>query len=106
MMADAIEHVISYWMIYQKFQSPALGGYAVISHWLPFLLFSVYSGVLADRFDPRRIIQLGMVLYMLCSLVWGVLFRGPARNLARGGDPFRLRNRRRLVGAILPGPCP
>jgi hypothetical protein len=43
MMADAIEHVISYWMIYQKFQSPALGGYAVISHWLPFLLFSVYS---------------------------------------------------------------
>ena len=60
MMADAIEHVISYWMIYQKFQSPALGGYAVISHWLPFLLFSVYSGVLADRFDPRRIIQLGM----------------------------------------------
>jgi MFS family permease len=74
MMADAIEHVISYWMIYQKFQSPALGGYAVISHWLPFLLFSVYSGVLADRFDPRRIIQLGMVLYMLCSLVWGLLF--------------------------------
>ena len=74
MMADAIEHVISYWMIYQKFQSPALGGYAVISHWLPFLLFSVYSGALADRFDPRRIIQLGMVLFMLCSLAWGALF--------------------------------
>ena len=74
MMADAIEHVISYWMIYQKFQSPALGGYAVISHWLPFLLFSVYSGALADRFDPRRMIQLGMGLFMLCSLAWGVLF--------------------------------
>ena len=74
MMADAIEHVISYWMIYQKFHSPALGGYAVISHWLPFLLFSVYSGALADRFDPRRIIQLGMALFMLCSLAWGVLF--------------------------------
>jgi MFS family permease len=74
MMADAIEHVISYWMIYQKFQSPALGGYAVISHWLPFLLFSVYSGALADRYDPRRIIQLGMALFMLCSLAWGMLF--------------------------------
>ena len=74
MMADSIEHVISYWMIFEKFHSPALGGYAVISHWLPFLLFSIYSGALADRFDPRRIIQIGMVLFMLCSLAWGVLF--------------------------------
>jgi MFS family permease len=74
MMADSIEHVISYWIIFEKFQSPALGGYAVISHWLPFLLFSIYSGALADRADPRRIIQAGMVLYMLCSLGWGVLF--------------------------------
>jgi len=74
MMADSIEHVISYWIIYQKFQSPALGGYAVISHWLPFLLFSLYSGGLADRFDPRRIIQIGMALFMLCSFGWGILF--------------------------------
>jgi MFS family permease len=74
MMADAIEHVISYWIVFEKFRSPALGGFAVFSHWLPFLLFSVWSGVLADRFDPRRIIQIGMVLYMLCSLAWGLLF--------------------------------
>jgi MFS family permease len=74
MMADSIEHVISYWMIYEEFQSPALGGYAVISHWLPFLLFSLISGALADRYDPRRIIQIGMMLFMLCSLAWGVLF--------------------------------
>ena len=40
MMADSIEHVISYWVAFQKFQSPALGGFAVLSHWLPFLLFS------------------------------------------------------------------
>src|SRR4051812_24818787 len=74
MMADNIEHVISYWMVFQKFQSPALGGFAVFSHWLPFLLFSVASGALADRFDPRRIIQAGMLLFILCSLAWGVLF--------------------------------
>ena len=73
MMADNIEHVISYWMIFQKFESPALGGFAVFSHWVPFLLFSVYAGALADRFDPRRIIQLGMVLFMAVSLGWGVL---------------------------------
>ena len=74
MMADSIEHVISYWMMFQKFQSPALGGFAVISHWLPFLLFSVHSGALADRFDPRRVIQLGMGLFMLVSLGWGWVF--------------------------------
>lgn len=74
MLADNIEHVISYWVIFQKFHSPMLGGFAVVSHWLPFLLFSVYSGALADRFDPRRIIQLGMLLFMGVSVAWGVLF--------------------------------
>jgi MFS family permease len=74
MMADSIEHVISYWIIFQKFQSPALGGFAVLSHWLPFLLFSVYSGALADRFDPRRIIQIGMGVFMAVSLGWGLFF--------------------------------
>jgi MFS family permease len=74
MMADSIEHVISYWIIFQKFQSPALGGFAVLSHWLPFLLFSVYSGALADRYDPRRLIQIGMALFMSVSLGWGLLF--------------------------------
>ena len=74
MMADNIEHVISYWIIFEKFHSPALGGFAVIAHWLPFLLFSVYAGALADRFDPRRVIQLGMLLFMAVSFAWGMLF--------------------------------
>jgi MFS family permease len=73
MMADNIEHVISYWVIFHKFHSPALGGFAVISHWLPFLLFSFFSGALADRYDPRRLVQLGMVLFMAVSVCWGYL---------------------------------
>jgi MFS family permease len=71
MMADSVEHVISYWMMFQKFQSPALAGFAVVSHWLPFLFFSVYSGALADRFDPRRIVQVGMACFITASLGWG-----------------------------------
>jgi Na+/melibiose symporter-like transporter len=74
MMADNIEHVISYWVVFQKFHSPALAGFAVLSHWLPFLLFSVASGALADRFDPRRLIQCGMGLFILASLGWGYFF--------------------------------
>ena len=37
MMADNIEHVISYWVLYQKFHSPTLAGVAILTHWLPFL---------------------------------------------------------------------
>ncbi len=74
MMADNIEHVISYWVIFEKFQSPVLAGFAVIAHWLPFLFFSIHSGALADKFDPRRVIQLGLILFILVSLAWGYLF--------------------------------
>jgi MFS family permease len=74
MMADNIEHVISYWVLYEKFHSPTLAGIAILTHWLPFLLFSVYSGALADRYDNRRIIQLAMGLYMIASIGWALLF--------------------------------
>jgi MFS family permease len=74
MMADNIEHVISYWLLYQTFQSPLLGGFAVISHWTPFLLFSVYFGALADRYDCRKVIQAGQVMYMAVSITWAILF--------------------------------
>lgn len=72
--ADNIEHVISYWVLFQKFHSPALAGFAVISHWMPFLLFSVYMGALADRYDCRKLIQASQMLFMLASVAWGVLF--------------------------------
>ena len=74
MTADNIEHVISYWVIFQAFHSPALAGFAVISHWVPFLLFSVYAGALADRHDCRKLIQVGQILFMVASLAWGILF--------------------------------
>jgi MFS family permease len=74
MMADNIEHVISYWVIFQKFHSPALGAFAVVSHWAPYLLFAAYTGALADRFDIRRLIQIGMLLFMGVSIGWGVMF--------------------------------
>ena len=74
MTADAIEHVISYWILYEKFRSPTLGGIAILTHWLPFLFLSVYFGALADRYDVRRLMQLGMVCFMAASAGWGILF--------------------------------
>jgi MFS family permease len=74
MMADNIEHVISYWVLWEKFHSPTLAGFQVVSHFLPFLLFSVWFGALADRFDCRRVIQASQALFMAVSIAWGVLF--------------------------------
>ncbi len=74
-MGDNIEHVISYWVVFQKFHSPALGAFAVISHWVPHLLFAAYSGVLADRLDLRRLIQVGMLMLLSVSIGWGLVFR-------------------------------
>lgn len=74
MMADNIEHVLGYWVLWQTFHSPWLVGFQIVSHWLPFLLFSVYAGALAERFDCRRIIQIAQGLFMAVSLLWGILF--------------------------------
>jgi MFS family permease len=73
MMGDSIEHVITYWVLFQQFHSPALAGFAVISHWVP-SLFSVYWGAWADRSDCRKIIQIAQLLFMSVSAIWGVLF--------------------------------
>ena len=74
MMGDNIEHVISYWVLFKKFDSPALGGYAVISHWAPFLLGSVFSGSLADRYDCRKLFLISMAMFISVSLGWSFVF--------------------------------
>lgn len=74
MMGDNIEHVITYLVLWNTFHSPVLVGFQLISHWLPFLLLSVYAGALAQRFDCRRIIQVAQILFMFVSLCWGILF--------------------------------
>src|SRR4051794_36209601 len=73
MGGDSVEHVISYWVLFQQFHSPALAGFAVISHWVP-SLFSVYFGAWADRYDCRKIIQIAQLLFMSVSGIWGLLF--------------------------------
>jgi MFS family permease len=74
MMADNIEHVISYWVVFQKFHSPRWPAFAVLSHWLPFLLFSVAVGSLADRFDPAPHHPVRMLLFIVASAGWGFFF--------------------------------
>jgi MFS family permease len=81
MLADNVEHVITYWVLWQQFHSPALAGFQVISHWVPFLLFSVYFGGLADRFDCRRVIQAAQALFDMAQFE-GVYLKLTNRTLA------------------------
>jgi transmembrane secretion effector len=74
MMADNVEHVISYWVAFRQFHSAALGGFAVVSHWVPYLGLAVTVGGLNDRLDSRRLIQAGGLLFMSVSIAWGFLF--------------------------------
>jgi len=74
MMGDNIEHVISYWVLFEEFDSPALGGYAVVSHWAPFLLGSVFAGSLADRYDCRKLFLISMAIFIVVSLGWALVF--------------------------------
>ena len=73
MLADNVEHVISYFAAFQKFHSATLGGFAVIAHWAPYLMLSIPVGILADRTDTRRLMQVGMVIFIGVSVSWGVL---------------------------------
>jgi MFS family permease len=78
MAGDNAEHAITYLVMWQLFESPLLAGFAVVSHWLPHLLFSIPFGGLADRFDCRRIIQISCGLFVVASLTWGVLLLNEA----------------------------
>lgn len=73
MAGDNAEHAITYLVMWQLFQSPLLAGFAVVSHWLPHLLFSLQFGALADRFDCRRIIQISCGLFIVASISWAAL---------------------------------
>jgi hypothetical protein len=66
--------VISYLIAFEKLHSQALGGFAVLAHWLPYLGTSVWVGSLNDRYDSRRIIQIGMTLFITASPGWGYFF--------------------------------
>lgn len=43
-------------------------GMMVFAHWIPFTLLSLYGGVLADRYDPRRVQLVAQLLLLAAAL--------------------------------------
>ncbi|MGD7707787.1 MFS transporter [Microlunatus sp. Y2014] len=68
-----MQRVAQDWMVLQLTGSVAMVGLVVALQFLPFLLFGLFSGVIADRYPKKRILQVTQAAAALCALVLGVL---------------------------------
>jgi MFS family permease len=66
---DGMENVIRAFLVVQLVglaAAPFWLGMMVFAHWVPFTLFSLYGGILADRHDPRNV-QIASQLLLLAA---------------------------------------
>ncbi len=65
---DGMENVIRNWVVWELTHSPLWLGLMVFAHWLPFTFFSLYGGVLADRYDNRKVQLVAQTLLFIAGL--------------------------------------
>lgn len=65
---DAMENVLRNWLIWQLTGSPLWLGLMVFAHWVPYAVLSLWSGVLADRYDNRKLQILAQSLLGVAAL--------------------------------------
>jgi predicted MFS family arabinose efflux permease len=68
-----IQQVTLGWLVYDLTNSPGLLGVLQGVRALPFLVFSPFSGVAADRFDRRSLLMLCQLLLMVTAFLMGIL---------------------------------
>ena len=72
-----MENVIRNVLVYQLAgaSAPFWLGMMVFAHWVPFTFFSLYGGVLADRYDNRKVQLVAQVLLMSAAIgvAWATL---------------------------------
>lgn len=61
------------WLVYERTGSEAALGEVVAASLLPWIVISPYSGVLADRIDPRRLLRAVYVLVVVANVGLGLL---------------------------------
>jgi DHA3 family macrolide efflux protein-like MFS transporter len=91
-LGDSFFYVAFMFMVQKVTGSYAMVGFVGVCETVPYLLFSLYAGVVADRIDRKRImlwsdLLSGVVLCMLAALVW-VLGKPPVWSLL--ATPFLL----------------
>lgn len=65
---DGMENVIRNWLVWELTHSPLWLGMMVFAHWVPFTFFSLYGGVLADRYDNRKVQLVAQSLLMVAGM--------------------------------------
>jgi MFS family permease len=75
---DGMENVIRNVLVYQLAgpAAPFWLGMMVFAHWVPFTFFSLYGGVLADRYDNRKVQIVAQVLLMTAAVAIAVVTIG------------------------------
>ncbi|HIT76853.1 MAG TPA: MFS transporter [Candidatus Avipropionibacterium avicola] len=68
-----MQRVAQDWMVLQLTGSVAAVGVTVALQFLPFLLFGLFSGVIADRFPKQRILMITQSAAAVCAAVLGLL---------------------------------
>jgi MFS family permease len=72
---DGMENVIRSFLVVQLVglaDAPFWLGMTVLAHWLPFTLFSLYGGTLADRYDERKVQIVSQVLLLVAAIAVAV----------------------------------
>ncbi len=80
------------WLIVELTHSPVAVGFLAFCRFAPFMFFGLFAGVLADRFDNRKLVMSTQVASMLVSvalavLVFGIWFFFFAGSSLPGGGP-------------------
>src|SRR5881628_3910472 len=75
---DGMENVIRNVLVYQLAgtSAPFWLGMMVFAHWVPFTFFSLYGGVLADRYDNRKVQIVAQLLLMTAAVAIAVVTIG------------------------------
>jgi len=68
-----MQRTAQYWLVYTLTKSPLLVGLLGVCQFLPMLLFSLFAGVIVDRFPKKRLLQITQTLFLLQAAALTVL---------------------------------
>lgn len=68
-----MQTVAQSWLVYEISGSALMLGWDAFLGQIPIFLFSLFGGVVADRFDRRRVLLIGQLVQMACAFVLAFL---------------------------------
>ena len=71
-----MQNMAQAWLIYRLTESSLMLGLVAFAGQVPTLLFGLFAGVVADRFNRYRVILIAMYFAMLQAFVLGILTMG------------------------------